>query len=88
MASLHSLVRFLQVKTGVPTCEVVGHDNVPGKKTNCPGRNLDLFAFRESLGGGSRAIDVPIRYTPSAPALSRTVQTARSTATRGGAALP
>lgn len=85
MASLRALVRFLQVKTGVPTSEVVGHGNVPGKSTECPGKNLDLFAFRASLGGGS--IGVPIQYTrESAPASVSPVRLARGV--RGGAAVP
>jgi N-acetyl-anhydromuramyl-L-alanine amidase AmpD len=84
LASLRALVRFLQVKTGVPTCEVVGHDCVPGKCTDCPGKWMDMHAFRSSLGGG--AIGVPIKYTRSAAPASS--QVARSSSTRGGAALP
>ncbi len=61
MASLRRLVRFLQVKTGVPSSEVIGHGNVPGKSTQCPGRALDVGSFRASLGDG--AIGVPIQYT-------------------------
>ena len=85
MASLRALVRFLQVKTGVPTSEVVGHGNVPGKSTECPGKNLDLFAFRASLGGGS--IGVPIQYTrESSPASSSPMRLAR-TQRSGGSGL-
>ncbi|MFH0938759.1 MAG: peptidoglycan recognition family protein [Planctomycetota bacterium] len=82
IASLKRLVRFLQVKTGIPTSEVIGHCNVPGKKTLCPG-NLDMSSFRSSLGTG--AIGVPILFTARqnkiAPSTPRTVA-------RGGAAMP
>jgi len=84
MASLRALVRFLQVKTGVPTCEVIGHSNV--KPTECPGRLLSVAAFRASLGGG--AIGVPIHITGTPPTLSRPAQMARNPLARGSAALP
>ncbi|HYG74882.1 MAG TPA: peptidoglycan recognition family protein [Planctomycetota bacterium] len=84
MSSLRRLVRFLQVKTGVPTSEVVGHGNVPGKSTDCPGRNLDMSSFRASLGGG--AIGVPIHLTRQNSAPSRGPILARGT--RSGAAVP
>lgn len=53
MASLRRLTRFLQVKCGVPTYEVIGHQNVPGKSTECPGHNLSMADFRASLGNGA-----------------------------------
>ncbi|HEY3320954.1 MAG TPA: peptidoglycan recognition family protein [Planctomycetota bacterium] len=90
VASLRRLVRYLQVKTGVPTWEVIGHCNVPGKSTLCPGHNFDLQAFRESLGKG--AIGVPMRmandsgYTPSRPA--RQVRSSSSRSTGSSAAIP
>lgn len=87
MASLRALVRFLQVKTGVPTSEVVGHGDV--KATSCPGRMLSLSAFRASLGGGDRAIDVPINYvSQSAAPAPVTSRSNRSYTARSGAALP
>jgi len=84
MASLRRLTRYLQVKTGVPTSEVIGHGNVPGKSTECPGKNLNLGDFRASLGGG--AIGVPIHLardnSPSrGPLLTRA-------AARSGASMP
>jgi len=85
MSSLRALVRFLQVKIGIPTYEVIGHCDVPPRHTECPGRWLDIAAFRASLGGN--AIPVPIHYTPSPAALSRPVQMARGSSERG-AALP
>lgn len=81
MASLRQLVRYLQVKTGVPTCEVIGHGDVPGKSTACPG-NLNMNAFRASLGGN--AIGVPVHFTRApAPASTPVARTANR-----GAALP
>jgi len=86
LASLRALVRFLQVKTGVPTSEICGHGNVPGKSTECPGKNMDLFAFRASLGGGS--IGVPIQYTrESSPSSSSPVRLARTQRSSGGGGL-
>jgi len=75
MASLRKLVRFLQVKTGIPTSEVIGHGNVPGKSTQCPGRNLDVANFRAALGGN--AIPVPIHYTAAAGTPSTPARVAR-----------
>ena len=50
MESLRKLVRFLQVKTGIATNEIIGHQHVPGKDTKCPGKHFDLPGFRASLG--------------------------------------
>lgn len=85
MSSLRQLTRFLQVKTGVPTSEVVGHCNVPGKSTECPGRQLNLGDFRASLGGG--AIGVPIHMARLSQPSRSPVPASRS-ASRGGASLP
>lgn len=83
MDSLRRLVRFLQVKIGIPTYEVIGHGDVPPPHTDCPGRFLDMSAFRASLGGN--AIPVPIHYTNN-PLASRFEQISHGYA--GGAALP
>lgn len=53
LASVRRLTRYLQVKCGIPTYEVIGHGNVPGKSTECPGRALDMGDFRASLGNGA-----------------------------------
>jgi len=53
LAAVRRLTRFLQVKCGIPTYEVIGHGNVPGKSTECPGRALDMGDFRASLGNGA-----------------------------------
>ncbi|HYF49436.1 MAG TPA: N-acetylmuramoyl-L-alanine amidase [Planctomycetota bacterium] len=68
MASLRRLVRFLQARTGVPTSEVIGHGNVPGKSTECPGQYLDLAAFRQSLGNGAFGVNVHVANGGTAPA--------------------
>ncbi len=51
MQSLRTLVAFLQAKAAIPPNEIIGHGNVPGRNTECPGRNLDVMAFRCSIGG-------------------------------------
>ncbi len=93
MASLRQLVRFLQVKTGVPTYEIIGHCNVPPPHTQCPGAHFDMAAFRASMGnaaiGGMRMVPDTTVYSAPAPA-SRPVKLVRSTPRGGGtsAALP
>ena len=49
LASLRSLVRFLQSKCRIPTSEVIGHCQVPGKDTLCPGAHFNMAAFKRSL---------------------------------------
>ena len=78
VASLTKLVRFLQVKTGIPTCEVIGHRDVPNKDTKCPG-DFDVAAFRASLGTGS--IGVPIYHEPQTVA-ARPAAASRTAITR------
>jgi N-acetylmuramoyl-L-alanine amidase len=51
MASLRALVRFLQAKCGIATASIIGHSDVPGKDTRCPGRNFSVAAFRAGLSG-------------------------------------
>jgi|GEM_PF-372866 len=86
MASLRQLTRFLQVKTGVPTSEVVGHCNVPDKKTECPGRSLDMNSFRASLGGGAIGVPIHMARAPK-PAPASSTQLVRNAA-RSGASMP
>ncbi len=86
MASLRRLVRFLQVKTGVPTSEICGHENVPGKSTQCPGKNFNLAAFRSSLGNGAIGIPYQMARDTSPSPASSPVRLARGV--RGGASLP
>jgi N-acetyl-anhydromuramyl-L-alanine amidase AmpD len=76
IASLRSLVRFLQSKCGIADAAVIGHDDVPGKKTRCPGAHFPMDAFRRSLSG----------LSVSAPAAVST--RAVTTANRSGAGFP
>jgi hypothetical protein len=81
MASLTSLVRFLQGKCGIPLANIIGHDDVPGKKTRCPGKNFSVPLFRASLAGEVAA--PPPRPRPAPLTASRPVPvraTARSSA--------
>lgn len=55
MESLQSLVKFLMAKTGIPAANVIGHDHVPGKDTQCPGKYFNMAAFRASTGGRASA---------------------------------
>jgi len=98
MACLRRLVRFLQAKTGVPTSEVIGHGNVPGKSTECPGKYMDLAAFRQSLGNGAFGVNVHVakgsaapapRSAPApAPARARAPRSNTKVASAGGASMP
>jgi hypothetical protein len=54
MAALQRLVIFLQAKTGVQTASIIGHGNVPGRNTECPGRFFDMSGFRASLNSAYR----------------------------------
>ncbi|MCK6471109.1 MAG: peptidoglycan recognition protein family protein [Planctomycetes bacterium] len=65
MASLERLVRFLQAKCGIPASRVIGHDDVPGKDTHCPGAHFDLAGFRARLGGSPSSAYVPPVTTAS-----------------------
>ena len=86
MASLRRLVRFLQVKTGIPTSEVIGHGNVPGKSTECPGRNLDISAFRVALGGN--AMPIPIHYTGGGVSNGKVAHRTLTTTTESAMSVP
>jgi hypothetical protein len=56
MDSLNALVRFLQARCGITANNIIGHDDVPGKKTRCPGRNFSVAAFRAALAGELAAL--------------------------------
>lgn len=85
MSNLRRLVRFLQAKTGVPTSEVIGHGNVPGKSTECPGQYLDLAAFRSSLGNGAFGVNIHVaKGSNGRPPIAPT----RTRYASGGAAMP
>lgn len=65
MASLERLVRFLQSKCGISRNQVIGHDDVPGKDTHCPGAHFDLAGFRARLSGSPSSAYVPPVTTAS-----------------------
>jgi hypothetical protein len=84
MASMMRLVRFLQAKAGIGAGHVIGHGEVPGKKTDCPGKFLSIDSVRASLGGSN----VPIQVARSGPvSASKSVRAVR-TSTGGGASIP
>jgi N-acetylmuramoyl-L-alanine amidase len=87
MASLRRLTRFLQVKCGVPTYEVIGHQNVPGKSTECPGQYLSMADFRASLGNGAVG-DYQVATKKSSGTSKVAQRPTGGGGTRSGAALP
>jgi hypothetical protein len=87
MASLQRLIRFLQSETGIPATSVIGHGEVPGKKTDCPGRYLSASSIRVSLGGGG-GYSGPVQVARSAPsAAGKSVKNMRASG-GGSASLP
>lgn len=48
-AALRSLCQELMRQFGIPRERVIGHTDVPGKSTSCPGRNFDITQFRAGL---------------------------------------
>lgn len=49
MESLRALTRFLQVKSSIPRSRVLGHREMPGARTRCPGRLFPLRSFRQKI---------------------------------------
>ncbi|MDI6711412.1 MAG: peptidoglycan recognition family protein [Bacillota bacterium] len=49
--SLVGLVRRLAAEHRVPVTNVLGHGEVPGAATACPGRHTDMAALRRELDG-------------------------------------
>lgn len=89
MASLRTLVAFLQARANIPTNEIIGHGNVPGRNTECPGRYLSMPEFRASINsaylqrsstasaaGKQSVVQVAATSTPDAkPSLVKTIVT-------------
>jgi hypothetical protein len=50
--SLQKLVRFLQERYQIPSKRIIGHRDVPGAKTTCPGRYVSLPRLRRDLSQG------------------------------------
>src|ERR1043165_7697894 len=75
MHSLRSLVAFLQARCSIPTNEIIGHGNVPGRNTECPGRYLDMMAFRGSLNSVyvQPSAAAPVDKTDAKPMLVKAV---------------
>lgn len=46
MRSLGQLVAYLERTYRIPESRVMGHGQIPGKSTNCPGRNLNIATVR------------------------------------------
>lgn len=51
LAGLEELVGRLMAEYRIPPANVLGHREVPGAATACPGRGLDLAALRAVLAG-------------------------------------
>ena len=49
METTLEFVRCLRKRYGISRENVLGHGEVPGASTNCPGKNFDMQKFRESL---------------------------------------
>ena len=49
--SLAKLVRFLQIRYGIPKSRIYGHNSTPGAKaTDCPGRKFPMTGLKSMLG--------------------------------------
>jgi len=49
--ALTALVRRLAAEHRIPAANVLGHGEVPGAATACPGRHMDMPALRRELAG-------------------------------------
>ncbi len=49
LESLRALTRYLQTKFSVPRSRVLGHKEMKGSQTRCPGRNFPLRSFRRRV---------------------------------------
>ncbi|GMV79642.1 MAG: hypothetical protein AMXMBFR7_08260 [Planctomycetota bacterium] len=65
MQALTTLVRFLQAKCGIPANKIVGHSDVPGKDTQCPGRYFSMSSFRGQVGSAGSG---PVSVSAAKPA--------------------
>ncbi len=59
MRSLEALVLHLMARYGIPLDGVLGHREVPGAATECPGPNFPMAEFRRRLLGGPAEGIVP-----------------------------
>jgi N-acetyl-anhydromuramyl-L-alanine amidase AmpD len=51
MEALEKLCRDIMERHKIPASRVLGHGEVKGAATNCPGKNFDMAAFRKRLEG-------------------------------------
>jgi hypothetical protein len=51
MEALERLCKDIMTRHKIPTSKVLGHGEVKGAATNCPGKNFDMAAFRKRLEG-------------------------------------
>lgn len=51
MTSLEKLCRDIMTRHKIHVSKVLGHGEVKGAATNCPGKNFDMAAFRKRLEG-------------------------------------
>ncbi|MBP9733635.1 MAG: N-acetylmuramoyl-L-alanine amidase [Candidatus Omnitrophica bacterium] len=49
LSSLVQLVKTLQKRYGIPMSNIIGHRNVPGAATECPGNNFPWTRFRQMV---------------------------------------
>lgn len=49
MQALENLCRDIMKRYNIPASKVLGHREVPGAATACPGKNVDMNAFRKRL---------------------------------------
>lgn len=57
MEALKRLCRDIMARYKIPVSKVLGHGEVKGAATNCPGRYFDMAEFRKRLEGGKVAKD-------------------------------
>jgi len=57
MDALEKLCRDIMKRHDIPPSKVLGHGEVKGAATNCPGRHFDMAEFRKRLEGGKMAKD-------------------------------
>lgn len=57
METLEKLCRDIMAQYKIPVSKVLGHGEVKGAATNCPGRHFNMAEFRKRLEGGKVAKD-------------------------------
>lgn len=57
MEALEKLCRDIMAQYKIPVSKVLGHGEVKGAATNCPGRHFNMAEFRKRLEGGKVAKD-------------------------------